>query len=171
MVFRHPSLSVKLFHGRMSGNERKRSMDAQAGSATPPTPELLASQLIRRPAPAAVLVVVCDGARIVLDLFLVRRWPGPAGAAGRQRRDQGGTRWRRWRRHARRQHHSRAVSAPSSCCRPVGGDPSSMMAMPLGPLMSILFSIGFMLMLVKFHWPLALFSSLLCATTAFVIVF
>jgi len=46
-----------------------------------------------------------------------------------------------------------------------------MMAMPLGPLMSILFSIGFMLMLVKFHWPLALFSSLLCATTAFVIVF
>jgi ATP-dependent Clp protease ATP-binding subunit ClpA len=46
-----------------------------------------------------------------------------------------------------------------------------MMAMPLGPLMSILFSIGFMLMLVKFHPPLALFASLLCAATAFTIVF
>ena len=46
-----------------------------------------------------------------------------------------------------------------------------MIAMPLGPLMSILFSIGFMAMLVKFHPPLAVFAVLLCAGTAFVIVF
>jgi ATP-dependent Clp protease ATP-binding subunit ClpA len=46
-----------------------------------------------------------------------------------------------------------------------------MIAMPLGPLMSILFSVGFMAMLVKFHPPLAAFISLLCAVCAFIIVF
>ncbi|MFL6795819.1 MAG: AAA family ATPase [Xanthobacteraceae bacterium] len=46
-----------------------------------------------------------------------------------------------------------------------------MIAMPLGPLMSILFSIGFMAMLVKFHPPFAAFTALLCAGSAFIIVF
>src|SRR5437588_5421030 len=80
MVFRHPSLSVKLFHGRMSGNERKRSMDAQAGSATPATPELLAPQLFWRPAPAAALVVIGIAAAIAFMSFGDRA--GPAGAGG-----------------------------------------------------------------------------------------
>ena len=46
-----------------------------------------------------------------------------------------------------------------------------MMAMPLGPLLSILFSVGFMAMLVKFHPPLAAFAVLLSAGSAFIIVF
>jgi ATP-dependent Clp protease ATP-binding subunit ClpA len=46
-----------------------------------------------------------------------------------------------------------------------------MIAMPLGPLMSILFSIGFMAMLVKFDPRFAVFTVLLCAGTAFIILF
>ena len=46
-----------------------------------------------------------------------------------------------------------------------------MMAMPLGPLMSILFSVGFMAMLVNFHPPFAGFAVLLSAGCAFTIVF
>jgi ATP-dependent Clp protease ATP-binding subunit ClpA len=46
-----------------------------------------------------------------------------------------------------------------------------MMAMPLWPLMSILFSIGFMAMLQRFSPPLTLFATLLCAGIALVIVF
>ena len=46
-----------------------------------------------------------------------------------------------------------------------------MIAMPLGPLMSILFSIGFMLMLAKFHPQFAAFVVLLCGGGAFVMLF
>jgi len=63
----------------MSGNERKRSMDAQAGSATPATPELLAPQLFWRPAPAAALVVIGIAAGIAFMSFGDRVGPAPAG--------------------------------------------------------------------------------------------
>ncbi len=46
-----------------------------------------------------------------------------------------------------------------------------MMAMPLGPLLSILFSVGFMAMLVNFHPPFAAFAVLLSAGCALIIVF
>ncbi len=46
-----------------------------------------------------------------------------------------------------------------------------MIAMPLGPLMSILFSVGFMLMLAKFHPQFAAFVVLLCGGGAFVMLF
>ena len=46
-----------------------------------------------------------------------------------------------------------------------------MIAMPLGPLMSILFSVGFMLMLAKFHPQFAAFVVLLCGGSAFVMLF
>jgi ATP-dependent Clp protease ATP-binding subunit ClpA len=46
-----------------------------------------------------------------------------------------------------------------------------MIAMPLGPLMSILFSVGFMLMLAKFHPQFAALAVLLAGGCAFVIVF
>ena len=46
-----------------------------------------------------------------------------------------------------------------------------MIAMPLGPLMSILFSVGFMLMLAKFHPQFAAFAVLLCGGSAFVMLF
>jgi ATP-dependent Clp protease ATP-binding subunit ClpA len=45
-----------------------------------------------------------------------------------------------------------------------------MMAMPLGPLMSIIFSFAFMLMLVKFHPTLATFAVLVAGASALVIV-
>jgi ATP-dependent Clp protease ATP-binding subunit ClpA len=45
-----------------------------------------------------------------------------------------------------------------------------MMAMPLGPLMSLIFSVIFMTMLVKFHAGLAIFVVLLAGSTAFTIV-
>lgn len=46
-----------------------------------------------------------------------------------------------------------------------------MMAMPLAPLMSILFSIFFMAMLIRTSAPLVLFATILCATIALIIVF
>jgi ATP-dependent Clp protease ATP-binding subunit ClpA len=46
-----------------------------------------------------------------------------------------------------------------------------MMAMPLGPLMSILFSASFMLMLARFQPQLAVFAVLLAGASAFIIVF
>jgi len=95
----------------------------------------------------------------------------PAGAAGRRRYHQGGAR-RRWRRRdARREHDRRPGSAPAVGGRPIRGDPGAMMAMPLGPLMSILFSAGFMLMLARFQPQLAVFAVLLAGASAFVIVF
>lgn len=46
-----------------------------------------------------------------------------------------------------------------------------MIAMPLGPLMSILFSVGFMLMLARFNPQFAVFAVLLSGGTAFIMLF